>query len=237
MKKLSLWICPVALVALGTSARAGTYLSLPPNNGDLATFYEGSTAVGAVTAAAPKLNPGDPNNPLQSDSQSNPAKDSGLSQKTWVWKPSNTLNPEPAPSEPMRCTYRIACNVYGRATQPCYSASGNANFTISGGVNKNLYYYMTDTYRGTMSNLLPPTTEGQPNTETTQYSDNGYGQAQPYSSANDTRIRVQASVSVANSASVEGAYPPGSGYASSGQASIQITDFSCPDQDPGAPAP
>lgn len=55
MKKLSLLLCPMALMALGASARAGKYVSIPANQngpGLPETYYAGPTTLSAISARA-----------------------------------------------------------------------------------------------------------------------------------------------------------------------------------------
>jgi len=233
MKKLSLWICPVVLVALATSAHAGTYVSVPVSNNDLETYYAPGAFTRAVSAYAWRPDRNNPAYTTTSDQDAD-SDSSGLSQKTWVWEPSAPL--DAAPSEPMRCTYKIGCTVYATATSSSiYVAKGVADFTFSSDVNESQHYYHTVEQGRTKYNYLPPSSSGLPLTVTTQYSSGAT--KQPYLSAADNKmhIRAQASVSVTTGAYVMGASDPDRGTGNSGQASIGITDFSCPDQDPGQP--
>ena len=225
MKKLSLWLCPVALVALGTSARAGSYDPLPASDEDLQTYYVIGISVPAVTAFAPR-------NGRDGDSAYNPAESSGISQKTWVWHPTAGLN-EPIPAEQVRCRRELNCNVYAEATPYVYVAEGVAHFTVSirGQVVEEPHYFMKAGRAGTTSNTL---VIGQPSNQLSPVASQW---ERPVQHDDDGLfyISAQASVTVGNSAAVNYAVAPEHGSASSGQASIRILDFTCADETPAQP--
>lgn len=225
MKKLCLLLCPMALMALGTSAHAGTYLAVSTG-----TYYGGNTSVSAVSAYAPKINPNNPTGPkLSQDSASNAPTAPSVSQKTWVWGTNDPVN-DSAPSEIIRCSYSIACTPSASGTNQISRAEGSAAFEVSGQANAQLSYYQGISHGYSYSQLLPNTTTGQPITQWTQYANGGTVYPTVHDDDEQSYIYAQASVTASNRAYVSGADEPEYGNAASGQASIQITDFDCPDQ-------
>lgn len=223
MKKLILLLCPVALVALGTSARAGSYLPVSPNAGNLDTFYAGSVSVPGVSAFIPRAG-------TYSDYPPGNSNDTGLSRKTWVWRPTPGLN-DPAPSQKVSCSYTFNGNVFADATPDVYDALGAANFKISGSVSAQFGYSQQVRYGYKSSNTFPT---GGPTSQWTPYGTDRYANTVypfPYAGqGGGSSIRAEASATVSNSAGVVGPGAPARGQASSGQASIGITDFDCPNQ-------
>lgn len=160
-----------------------------------------------------------------SDSPTPASDSSGISQKTWEWMATPGLNDPPPYYENISCSYSLVPHPTASASPETYRAYAHVRFEISGNARAAGTYYK-NVSGGTESGNTPPA--GETVTQWTQYADCSPVQASPGPNGLP-RIRAQASASLYSEAFVYDARV-GFGQASSGQASIQITDFDCPDQ-------